>query len=81
MLIALRGCTSNQAFVEIVETARAHNVGALSLADALVAIAQDEPSQNGEDAAFSAARAAWGHLLDGARRAEVGGEHDGVAGA
>jgi AmiR/NasT family two-component response regulator len=41
VLIALRGCSLNQAFVEIVQTAKAHNVSTLSLADALVALAQD----------------------------------------
>src|SRR5258705_13890272 len=73
VLIALRGCTLNQAFVEIVQTAKTHNVSTLSLADALVALAQNQASQDGDDAAFVAARAAWGHLLDlsrsGPRRA------------
>ena len=67
VLIALRGCTLNQAFVEIVQTAKAHNVSTLSLADALVALAQDQASQDGDDAAFVAARAAWGHLVDRSR--------------
>ena len=69
VLIALRGCTLNQAFVEIVQTAKAHNVSTLSLADALVALAQDQASQDGQDAAFDAARATWGHLFAVARRA------------
>ena len=47
VLIALRGCTLNQAFVEIVQTAKAHNVSTLSLADALVALAQNQASQDG----------------------------------
>jgi hypothetical protein len=67
VLIALRGCTLNQAFVEIVQTAKAHNVSTLSLADALVALAQNQASQHGDDAAFVAARAAWGHLVDRSR--------------
>ena len=37
VLIALRGYTLNQAFVEIVQTAKAHNLSTRSLADALVA--------------------------------------------
>src|SRR6478735_8732720 len=57
VLIALRGCSLNQAFVEIVQTAKAHNVSTLSLADALVALAQNHRSQHGDDAAFVAARA------------------------
>jgi ANTAR domain len=66
VLIALRGCTRNQAFVEIVQTAKRHNVSTLSLADALVAIAQTQASQNvdDDDAAFVAARATWGYFFD-----------------
>jgi ANTAR domain len=66
VLIALRGCTLNQAFVEIVQTAKRHNVSTLSLADALVAIAQTKAFQNVDDAdaAFIAARATWGHFFD-----------------
>jgi ANTAR domain-containing protein len=66
VLIALRGCTLNQAFVEIVQTAKRHNVSTLSMADALVAIAQTQAPQNADnsDAAFSAARETWGHFFD-----------------
>ena len=67
VLITLRGCTLNQAFVEIVQTAKAHNVSTMSLADALVALAQDHASQEGQDAAFDAARTTWGHLFAVAR--------------
>ena len=67
VLIALRGCSLNQAFVEIVQTAKAHNVSTLSLADALVALAQDRASQDGQDAAFDTARMRWGHLFAVAR--------------
>ena len=84
VLIAVRGCTLNQAFVEIVQTAKAHNVSTLSLADALVALAQNQASQDGDDAALVAARAAWGHLLDRVRPsggARYGRDDDGVPGA
>lgn len=64
VLIAMRGCSLNQAFVEIVQTAKSHNVSTLSLADALVAIAQTHASKDVDDAAFAAARATWGHLFD-----------------
>jgi hypothetical protein len=66
VLIALRGCTLNQAFVEIVQTAKRHNVSTLSLADALVGIAQTQAFQSVDDAdaAFVAARATWGHFFD-----------------
>ena len=67
VLIALRGCSLNKAFVEIAQTAKAHDVSTLSLADALVALAQNQASLDGDDAALVAARAAWGHLLDRVR--------------
>ena len=84
VLIALRGCTLNQAFVEIMHTAKAHNVGTLSLADALVGLAQNQPAPDGQDAAFCAARAAWGHLFDIARPSRgvrFAREDNGVPGA
>jgi ANTAR domain len=84
VLIALRGCTLNQAFVEIVQTAKAHNVSTLSLADALVALTQNHGSRDGDDAALVAARGTWGHLLDRNRPSRGAGcdrEDDGVAGA
>ena len=64
VLIALRGCSLNQAFVEIVQTAKSHSVSTLSLADALVAIAQTQAFQDNDNPAFAAAHATWGHLLD-----------------
>ena len=82
VLITLRGCSLNQAFVEIVQTAKAHNVSTLSLADALVALAQNQASQDGDDAALVAARAAWGHLFDRPSRcARYGRDDDGVPSA
>jgi hypothetical protein len=83
VLIALRGCTLNQAFVEIVQTAKAHGVSTMSLADALVVLAQDHGAQGGEDAAMVAARAAWGDLFDGnrpSRAVRYGREDDGIVG-
>ena len=84
VLITLRGCTPNQALVDIVQTAKAHNVSTLSLADALVALAQDHASQEGQDAAFDAARTTWGHLFAVARPSRgmrFGREGDTVSGA
>lgn len=83
VLITLRGCTLNEAFVEIVQTAKAHNVSTLSLADALVALAQAQASQDGQDAAFDAARKTWGHLFAVARpsRGMRFGRDDDVSGA
>ena len=84
VLITLRGCTLNEAFVEIVQTAKAHNMSTLSVADALVALAQDQASQEGQDAAFDAARTTWGHLFAVARPSRgmrFGREGDAVSGA
>ena len=64
VLLALRGCTLNEAFVEIVRTAKSHNVSTFSLADALVAIAQNPSYHDTGDAAFVVARATWGGLFD-----------------
>ena len=78
------GCSLNQAFVEIVQTAKAHNVSTLSLADALVALAQNQASQDGDDAVFVAARAAWGHLVcqsRAGRGVRFDDENDAVPGA
>ena len=83
VLIALRGCTLNEAFVEIVQTAKAHHVSTMSLADALVALAQDRASQDGQDAALDAARTTWGQLFAVARprRGIRFGRDDDVSGA
>ena len=87
VLIALRGCSLNKAFVEIAQTAKAHNVSTLSLADALVALAQGQGFQDGQDAAFDAARRTWGHLFAvarpsrGMRFGRFGREGDTVSGA
>ncbi|MFY2860639.1 hypothetical protein ACOJVU_12855 [Mycobacterium sp. THU-M104] len=66
ILIALRSYNPNQAFMEIARTAKSHSVGALSLADALVAIAsQDHQSiSDGDEATLAAARDTWGYLFD-----------------
>jgi hypothetical protein len=59
-------------------------VSTLSLADALVALAQDQISQYRDDSAFVAARAAWGPLFDrvrSGRGGRFGSDDDGVAGA
>ena len=39
----------------------------MSLADALVALAQGQASPDGQDVAVGAARATWAHLLNRAR--------------
>lgn len=67
VLLVLRGCSRDQAFAEIVQTAKTHNVSALSLAEALVTLAEFPYRDHVIDPAVVAARAAWGHLLDQAR--------------
>jgi hypothetical protein len=66
VLIALRRCTMDAAFEEIVRASKRHRVPTLSIAAALVALAQ-EPSLNGDDAT-AAARYEWGALLEQVRR-------------
>jgi ANTAR domain len=61
VLIALRGCTTHAAFDEIVSASRRHRVPTLSIAAALVALAQDSSL---DDDATAAARYEWGSLLD-----------------
>ena len=61
VLIALRRCTTDAAFAEIVGASQRHRVPTLSIAAALVALAQDSPFD--DDA--TAARYEWGALLDG----------------
>ncbi|WP_102145506.1 ANTAR domain-containing protein [Mycobacterium hubeiense] len=68
VVIALRGCTLNQAFIEIVNTAKKHNVAPVNLADALVAIVQKQSTADLDADAVRAAQETWGALLDGHRR-------------
>jgi hypothetical protein len=64
VLIGLRRCSLNQAFVEIAQTAKRHNLSTLSLADALVALAQNQPTDDLDPTVVATARGAWGRLLD-----------------
>lgn len=63
VLITLRGYRLNDAFIDIMHTAKHHDVEAVSLADALVAIAQNQPTADLDRTAVTTARHAWGHLL------------------
>ena len=65
VLIALRRCTMDAAFEEIVSASKRHRVPTLSIAAALVALAQDSPL---DDDATAAARYEWGSLLEQVRR-------------
>jgi hypothetical protein len=65
VLIALRGCTTDAAFKEIVSASKRHRVPTLCIAAALVALAQDSPV---DDDATAAARYEWCSLLGQVRR-------------
>jgi hypothetical protein len=65
VLIALRRCSTDAAFQEIVRASKRHRVPTLAIAAALVALAQDSPLDN---EATAAARYEWGSLLEEVRR-------------
>jgi AmiR/NasT family two-component response regulator len=65
VLIALRRCTMDSAFGEIVRAAKRHRVPPLSIAAALVALAQDSAL---DDDAAAAARYEWSSLLEQLRQ-------------
>ncbi|MDN4517220.1 MULTISPECIES: ANTAR domain-containing protein [Mycolicibacterium] len=67
VIIALRRCTLNQAFTSLVQTAKSHNVAPLSLADALVAIAEGQPTDDLDAEAVRVAAQTWGPMLEGNR--------------
>jgi hypothetical protein len=64
VLVALRRCSLDEAFIDIVQTAQRHNVPPLGLADALVAIAENDVARYSDDDTIAAADRAWGALLD-----------------
>jgi hypothetical protein len=64
VLAGLRRCTLDEAFTDIVSTAKRHNVDPLGLADGLIAIAENDPVQNLDDDVAAAVHRAWGALLD-----------------
>jgi hypothetical protein len=64
ILIALRRCSVDDAFAEIIRTAKDHNVAPIELAEALVSIAEDRSEHGATTEAVTAARAAWAPLLD-----------------
>lgn len=68
VLIALRGYRLNDAFIDLMRTAKRHNVNPVSLADALVAISQNQPTHDLDRTAVATAHNAWGSLLEPVRR-------------
>lgn len=63
VLVTLRRYRVDQAFVELMQTAKRHGVNPVNLADALVAIAEDQLSQPLDHAAAAVALATWGNLI------------------
>ncbi|EFG78280.1 hypothetical protein AN931_23350 [Mycobacterium intracellulare subsp. chimaera] len=63
VLVTLRRYRVDQAFVELMQTAKRHDVNPVNLADALVAIAEDQLSQDLDHAAAAVALATWGNLF------------------
>jgi len=61
ILIAVRRCTTDAAFAEIVRASKRHRVPPLRIASALVAMVQGVPF---DDDAVAPARYEWGSLLD-----------------
>lgn len=62
IVVALRECSTEQAFTDIVQRAHQHRVGPIQLADALVAIAQNTSTSTLNGAAVTAAQAMWSEL-------------------
>lgn len=62
IVVALRRCSTHEAFADIVEKAHRHRVGPICLAEAPVAIAQNTPTRHLDGDAVTAARAMWMEL-------------------
>jgi hypothetical protein len=63
VLVALRHCSLDEAFIDIVQTAKQHAVAPLELADALVAVAENDATRDFDDAVVAAVDRTWGILL------------------
>lgn len=63
VLVGVRRCGLYEAFVDIIMTAKRHNVAPMSLAAALVAIAANDVTDRLDPDVLAAAKAAWGPLL------------------
>jgi hypothetical protein len=62
VIVALRGCSPNQAFIELVRMANRYHVAPLHLADALVVIAANKPAVALDANAVFVTRQGWGVL-------------------
>lgn len=74
VLVALRHCSRDEAFNDIVQTAKQCSVAPLELADALVTIAENDATRDFDDAVIAAVDQAWGGLLR--RGASSGGDRE-----
>jgi hypothetical protein len=64
VLVTLGRYGLHQALSELAQTAKHHGVSAVSLADALLAIAQNQSTDDCDPHAVRVARQGWGLLLD-----------------
>lgn len=71
VLVTLRRYRVDQAFVELMCTAKRHGINPVNLADALVAIAEDQHAEYVDNAAVAVARATWGNLFAVSERAST----------
>jgi AmiR/NasT family two-component response regulator len=63
ILVALRRCTLSEAFTEILAVSTEYQVGALSVAQALVQLAEDRHPSTHSTPADEAAHRAWARLF------------------
>ncbi|BBU23854.1 hypothetical protein [Mycobacterium xenopi] len=80
VLVALRRYRLDRAFVEIMQTAKQHHLDPVSLADALVALAEDQVSADIDDAAAAVALSTWGHLFSADQRVRASADLNTLAG-
>ena len=67
ILVVLQQCSLDDALLDIVGTARRHNVDPLQLATALLARAQGHPVATGSETLGAVIDDAWGELFRSAR--------------
>lgn len=65
VLVALCGCSLDDAFLELIAAAKNHNVDAMTLAATIVALAEDPSGYECDEAAVRAATIAWEPLVRG----------------
>lgn len=63
VIVALRGCTMVEAFLEILDVTKKYGAGPLAISDALVTLAEGRPLHHVDPVAAEAARREWASLL------------------